>query len=285
MAPIPNNLSMEINDYPVKVTKIDGDDYICLTDMAKSYGAERVVENWLRNKNTIEFLGVWERFNNPGFNSLEFEGIKNEAGLNRFTISIKEWNERTNATGVIAKTGRYGGTYAHKDIAFEFGTWLSPEFKLLIINEYQRLKAQEQNLIEWDSHRFLSKANYRLHTDAIKEYIIPALGQGALQQYVYTNEADMLNRLVFGQTASEWRGSHPTLASGQKNQRDYASTEQLIILANLESLNSHLIAKKIPIDERISTLAKESRRQYSSILKSEEIHENYIKSNPNELTK
>lgn len=276
---------MEINDYPVKVTKIDGDDYICLTDMAKSYGAERVVENWLRNKNTIEFLGVWERFNNPGFNSLEFEGIKNEAGLNRFTISIKEWNERTNATGVIAKTGRYGGTYAHKDIAFEFGTWLSPEFKLLIINEYQRLKAQEQNLIEWDSHRFLSKANYRLHTDAIKEYIIPALGQGALQQYVYTNEADMLNRLVFGQTASEWRGSHPTLASGQKNQRDYASTEQLIILANLESLNSHLIAKKIPIDERISTLAKESRRQYSSILKSEEIHENYIKSNPNELTK
>lgn len=219
---------MDINNHSVNVTKIDGEDYICLTDMAKSYGAERVVENWLRNKNTIEFLGVWERFNNPDFNSLEFEGIKNTAGLNRFTLSVKEWVSQTNAKGIIAKTGRYGGTYAQKDIAFEFGTWLSPEFKLLIISEFQRLKSHEEKIIEWDSRRFLTRINYRLHTDAIKQYILPSLGSSAIQQYAYTGEADMLNRLAFGQTAGEWKTDNPSLATGQKNQRDYATTQQLI---------------------------------------------------------
>ena len=269
---------MDVNDQDVKVTKIDNQDYICLTDMAKSFGADRVVENWLRNKNTIEFLGVWERFNNPDFNSLEFEGIKSTAGLNRFTISVKEWTDRTNAKGVVAKTGRYGGTYAHKDIAFEFGTWLSPEFKLLIINEYQRLKASELKLVEWDSRRFLSSANYRLHTDAIKEHIIPMLGTGAIQQYIYTSEADMLNRLVFGQTASEWKRRHPKLAKGQKNQRDYASTEQLIIMANLESLNSHLISEQKSQPERIGILAKETKRQYDAIVTRDDAAKQFIDS-------
>jgi hypothetical protein len=265
MSPI-TNLSMDINDQSVNVTKIDGQDYISLTDMAKSYGADRVVENWLRNKNTIEFLGVWERFNNSDFNSLEFEGIKNTAGLNRFAISVKEWVAATNARGIVAKTGRYGGTYAHKDIAFEFGTWLSPEFKLLIITEFQRLKSHEQKVFEWDSRRYLSRMNYRLHTDAIKEYIIPALAIGAIKQYTYTTEADMINRIVFGQTASEWKKAHPKLATSQKNQRDHASTEQLIILANIESLNSHLISEKKNQSDRIETLAKEAARQYSAIV-------------------
>jgi hypothetical protein len=270
MAPV-NNLSMNINDQSVNVTKINGEDYICLTDMAKSYGADRVVDNWLRNKNTIEFLGVWERFNNSDFNSLEFEGIKNTAGLNRFAISVKEWVSQTNAKGIVAKTGRYGGTYAHKDIAFEFGTWLSPEFKLLIITEFQRLKAQEQQIIEWDSRRYLSRMNYRLHTDAIKEYLLPALGIGALKQYTYVSEADMLNRLVFGLTASEWKTNNPLLAKGQKNQRDHASTQQLIILANLESLNSHLISENKTQTDRIDILAKEARRQYQSLVSAAEI--------------
>lgn len=267
---------MDINDYEVKITKIENEDYICLTDMAKSYGADRVVENWLRNKNTIEFLGVWEKFNNPQFNYLEFEVIKNFAGLNRFTISVKEWTKQTAAKGLVAKTGRFGGTFAHKDIAFEFGTWLSPEFKLLIINEYQRLKSLESKVIEWDSRRFLSRANYRLHTDAIKEYIIPSLRQDAIHQYVYTGEADMLNRLVFGQTAAKWKTDNPSLGVGQRNQRDYASSEQLIILANLESLNSHLIANKKTQTERIIILAKESNRQYDALLHSNPDDKKYL---------
>jgi KilA domain-containing protein len=266
MAPASNTLSMTINDQSVNVTKIGDEDYICLTDIAKSYGANRVVDNWLRNKNTIEFLGVWERFNNPDFNSLEFEGIKNTAGLNRFTISVKEWVSQTNAKGIVSKAGRYGGTYAHKDIAFEFGTWLSPEFKLLIITEFQRLKAHEQQLVEWDSRRYLSRINYRLHTDAIKEYLVPMLGVGTLRQYTYTTEADMLNRLVFGQTAGKWKTKNPAIATGQKKQRDYASTQQLIILANLENLNSYLISEQIPQIERIEVLAKEAKRQYESLV-------------------
>lgn len=268
MAP-PLKLSMNINDQIVNVTKINGEDYICLTDMAKGFGSERVVENWLRNKNTLEFLGAWERFNNPDFNYHEFEGIKNNAGLNRFTISVKEWSTATNAKGIIARAGRYGGTYAHKDIAFEFGTWLSPEFKLLIITEFQRLKAEETQMIEWDSRRYLSRINYKLHTDAIKEHIVPNLGAGALQQFTYTTEADMLNRLVFGQTASEWKMSNPALAGGAKNQRDYATTGQLILLANLESLNSHFIAEGKSQSDRITMLAREAQRQYESVIKLE----------------
>ncbi len=257
---------MSINDNDVKVTKINGEDYICLTDMAKSAGAERALHSWLRARNTILFLGLWEQIHNKDFNLHEFVQIKSRAGENSFNPSIKEWVSATNAVGVVSKTGRYGGTYAHKDIAFEFGTWLSPEFKLLIITEFQRLKASEQQIIEWDSRRYLSRINYRLHTDAIKEYIIPSLTHNSLQQYVYTDEADMINRLIFGQTASEWRDANPLLTLGQKNQRDYASTQQLIILANLENLNSYLIAGKKSQSQRITLLAKESERQYQSLV-------------------
>ena len=260
---------MNINDHMVNITKIDGEDYICLTDMAKSAGAERALHSWLRSRNTILFLGLWEQAHNDNFNLHEFVQIKNRAGENSFNPSIKEWVSSTNAIGVISKTGRHGGTYAHKDIAFEFGTWLSPEFKLLILVEFQRLKEQEVKAIEWDSNRFLSRINYRLHTDAIKKYILPSLDISSIQQYTYTNEADMLHRLVFGQTAIEWKLSNPTLAKSQKNQRDYASTQQLIILANLESLNSHLISEEKSQIDRIHILAKESYRQYKSIVISE----------------
>jgi len=270
---ITQNLPMVVNDNQINVTKVDGQDYICLTDMAKSYGADRVVENWLRNKNTLEFLGIWEVLNNPHFNSLEFEGIKNQAGLNRFTISVKEWVLATNAKGVFAKTGRYGGTYAHKDIAFEFGTWLSPEFKLLIIAEFQRLKAKEQKLVEWDSHRYLSRINYRLHTDSIKNILLPSLKMTKSQQsFVYTDEADILNLIIFGQTASDWRKANKDLASGGKNQRDYATVQQLVILANLENLNAHFILEGKSQRIRIQLLIEAAERQYKSLIQQEEEH-------------
>lgn len=262
----PNKLSMNINEKIVNVTKIHGEDYICLTDMAKSAGSDRALHSWLRARNTVSFLGLWEQLHNTNFNLHEFVKIKTRAGENSFNPSIKEWVEATNSIGIISKTGRYGGTYAHKDIAFEFGTWLSPGFKLMIITEFQRLKANETNMIEWDSRRYLSRVNYKLHTDAIKEYILPSLGAGALRQFSYTTEADMLNRLVFGQTASEWRVNNPSLASSAKNQRDYATTQQLILMANLESLNSHYIAEKMTQTDRINLLAREAKRQYESIL-------------------
>jgi ribosomal protein S15P/S13E len=266
MAPV-ENMRMDINSQLVKVTKIAGEDYICLTDMAKAYGAEKVVESWLRNKNTIEYLGIWESFNNSSFNSHEFVGIKNQAGLNRFNLSAKQWIAATNAKGIVAKAGRYGGTYAHKDIAFEFGTWLSPEFKLLVITEFQRLKAQEQKNIEWDAHRYLSRVNYRLHTDSIKNELLPALRlAGSKQTYVYTDEADMLNLIVFGQTAANWRKQNPTLVKSGKNQRDHASLHQLVLLANLENLNAHFITEKKDQAERITLLLAAARRQYEAML-------------------
>ena len=265
---------MIINDISINVTKIDGDDYICLTDMAKSAGNDRAINSWLRTKNTIDFLGFWEQINNPDFKVHEFVYFKNNAGANSFNPSMIEWVESTNAKGIIAKRGRYGGTYAHKDIAFEFGTWLSPQFKLLVITEFQRLKEKEQQLVEWDSKRYLSKINYRLHTDAIKEHLLPNLSSSAIHKYTYTDEADILNRISFGMTANEWKKSNPELAKGQKNQRDYATTQQLVILANLESLNSHLIANGKTQYERIDTLAKEAIRQYSALMNSEEKIEN-----------
>lgn len=270
MSPV-NNVPMIIKETVVNVTKVDGEDYICLTDMARSYGADRVVDNWLRNKNTVEFLGIWENLNNPKFNYLEFEVIKNHAGLNRFTMSVKEWVSATHATGIVAKTGRYGGTYAHKDIAFEFGTWLSPEFKLLIIKEFQRLKAKEQKIIEWDSKRYLSRVNYRLHTDSIKNVLLPSLNViGKKQTYVYTDEADMLNTIVFGKSAAVWRAENLKLVKGGKNQRDYATIQQLVLLANLESLNSHLISQKKDSRNRLNTLLNEARRQYEAMIKNNE---------------
>ena len=280
MSPV-KNLAMHINDGDINVAIINGEDYICLTDMAKSAGADRALYSWIRSKNTISFLGLWEQFHNSDFKLHEFVYFKNNAGANSFNPSVSEWIDKTNAIGIVTKKGRYGGTYAHKDIAFEFGSWLSPEFKLLIIVEFQRLKAKEQKIIEWDSTRYLSRINYRLHTDSIKDYILPAISTPkVLQKYIYTDEADILNMITFGQSASDWRSANPSLAKSGKNQRDYATIEQLAILANLENLNAHYIAEGKTKNERIQIMAKSATRQYGSFMKQnieqEKINHNQI---------
>ncbi len=267
----PKNLSMNINDSQVNVTKINGQDYISLTDMAKSAGSHRALHSWLRTKNTIDFLGLWEQINNPTFKVHEFVYFKNNAGANSFNPSIIEWIGSTHANGIVSKRGRYGGTYAHKDIAFEFGTWLSPEFKLLIITEFQRLKEKEQQLVEWNTHRYLSKVNYRIHTDSIKNILLPSLSlTEKAKTYTYTDEADMLNKIIFGSTAAEWRKANTELDKSGKNQRDYATIHQLLLLANLENLNAHFIAEGKSQIERISSLIESARRQYTSLLSKEE---------------
>jgi len=213
-------------------------DYISLTDMVRNFdGGSALIENWLKNKDTVLFLGVWEQINNTDFNSPEFEGIKNEAGRNSFYLSAKKWIEKTNAKGLIASAGRYGGTFAHKDIAFEFGSWLSPEFKLYLIKEFQRLKEDENRRLslDWNLNRTLSKVNYRIHTDAIKEHIIPPYISKKQQGTVYASEADVLNMALFGETAKQWRDKNP---GKEGNIRDYASIGQLLVLANIESMNA-----------------------------------------------
>lgn len=231
------------------------EDYISLTDIVRNFEDGLVlIEKWLRNKNTIEFIGIWEQLNNPDFNSPEFEGIKADAGLNRFTLSVKKWIARTNAVGIIAKTGRYaGGTYAHKDIAFEFGSWLSPEFKLYLIKEFQRLKEEEYKTqsLEWNLQRTLAKVNYKIHTDAIKDKLIPTRITKAQANHIYANEADLLNVALFGTTAAEWRRDKPDKAG---NMRDHAALEQLVVLSNLESINSVLIHQGLGQSERLRQL-------------------------------
>ncbi|MDA8325393.1 MAG: KilA-N domain-containing protein [Nitrospiraceae bacterium] len=229
-------------------------DYISLTDMVR--GAENglaLIEKWLRNKNTIEFLGIWEEINNPAFNSPEFEGIKSQAGLNRFILSVKQWVERTCSKGILAKAGRYGGTYAHRDIAFEFAAWLSPKFKLYLIKEFQRLKQEEAERLQsgWSFQRALAKVNYRIHTDAIKSKLIPReLSRGQIGA-VYSTEADILNMALFGMTAAQWRVSHPGVTG---NIRDYAALEQLVVLSNLESINSVFIDQGLSQPQRLRQL-------------------------------
>lgn len=267
-----NNLLMLINDSQIHVMKVNGDDYICLTDMAKSSGSDRALHSWIRTKNTIDFLGFWEQLKNPIFKLHEFVYFKNNAGGNSFNPSITDWISKTNAIGIITKQGRYGGTYAHKDIAFEFGTWLSPEFKLLIITEFQRLKEREQKFIEWDANRYLSRVNYRLHTDSIKNILLPMLQlTKADETYVYTDEADILNKIMFGQTASAWRLENIDLAKNGRNQRDYATTQQLVILANLETLNAHFMNDGKTQKERIELLIDSVERQYRSFILQEKV--------------
>jgi len=225
-----------------------------------------LIEKWLRNKNTIECLGIWETLNNPNFNSLEFEGIMKEAGLNRFVLSVKKWTETTNGLGLLAKTGRYGsGTYAHKDIAFEFGSWLSAEFKLYLIKEFQRLKEEEstRQSLEWNLQRTLAKINYRIHTDAIKETLLPPALYQQHANMVYASEADMLNVALFGKTAREWREAHP---DDEGNIRDQAALEQLVVLVNLESINSMLIRQGQSQLERLVQLNEIARTQMKSLL-------------------
>ena len=236
----------------IAVIELNEKDYISLTDMVKNIeNGLALIEKWLRNKNTIEFLGIWEKMYNPNFNSPEFEGIKNEAGLNRFILSVKQWTEKTNSIGIIAKAGRYGGTYAHKDIAFEFASWVSPQFKLYLIKEFDRLKEQEKAQLGWSVKRELSKLNYHIHTDAIKQNLILLELTQQQKSFVYAEEADVLNVALFGITAKEWREANPDLKG---NIRDYATINQLICLSNMENLNAVFIQKGMSQHERLSEL-------------------------------
>ena len=236
----------------ISIISIDDKDYISLTDMVRNIeNGLALIEKWLRNKNTIEFLGIWEEMYNPDFNSLEFEGIKNEAGLNRFVLSVKQWVEKTNSIGIVAKAGRYGGTYAHKDIAFEFASWVSPYFKLYLIKEFERLKEEEQKKLGWDIKRNLAKINYRIHTDAIKNNLIPEKLPKEKINFIYANEADILNMALFGMTAKEWREENPNLKG---NIRDYADISQLVCLSNLENLNAVFINEGMKQSDRLEKL-------------------------------
>ncbi len=249
-----------VKDTEVNVVKVNGEDYICLTDMLRAKDGDFFITDWLRNRNTLEFIGIWEKVYNPSFNYGEFAIIRNQSGLNSFKISVKEFVARTNAISLQAKAGRYGGTYAHKDIAFEFAMWISPEFKVYIVKEFQRLKAEEQRLIGWSAKRELSKINYRIHTDAIKQNLIPAEVSKAQACIIYANEADVLNVAMFGMTAKQWREANPDLKG---NIRDYASVNELICLSNMESLNAVFIEQKLLQSERLIKLNQIAIHQMS----------------------
>ena len=249
------------------------EDYICLTDIARYKDPERtdyIIQNWLRNRNTIEFLGIWERLNNPDFNPIEFEGFKSQAGLNSFVLTAKQWIEKTGAIGIISKSGRYGGTFAHRDIAFEFASWVSVEFKLYLIKEFQRLKSEETaaKKLEWNLQRTLAKINYTIHTDAIKDVLIPPQVNKQRSSIIYATEADVLNVALFGKTAKEWREENPGKSG---NVRDYATLEQLVVLTNLESINSVLIRQELPQGERLVKLNEIAITQMKSLLSSNSI--------------
>ncbi|OWP84027.1 DNA-binding protein [Flavobacterium davisii] len=262
---------IKIEETEISILSKNFEDYISLTDMIKDIeGGTSIIENWLRNKNTIEFLSVWEKLNNPSFNSLEFEGIKNEAGLNRFHLSAKKWIEKTNAIGIISKSGRYGGTYAHKDIAFEFGSWISPMFKLLLIKEYQRLKEVENNQynLEWDVKRILTEVNHTIHTDAVQKHIIPKSSLPLSKQGIeYANEVDLLNLALYGYTAKDWRESNPELHSQGKNMRDFSSINELLVMSNLEVMNAEMIKLNTPKETRFVILKKMVKEQLEQLAK------------------
>ena len=247
---------INIDDSEISVIfGLHDEDYICLTDMVKagdnSDRTNIVIQNWMRRKDTISYLGVWENLHNPDFKSIEFDAIKNASGTNRFILTAKEWIERTGAIGIIAKSGRYGGTYAHKDIAYHFGMWLSPEFNLLVVKEFQRLKEEEQKALGWSAKRELAKINYNIHTDAIKEHLVPQEIDTYHRSLIYANEADVLNVALFGMTAKEWRDAHP---EDKGNIRDYATINQLICLSNMENLNAVFIHEGMPQGERLQKL-------------------------------
>ena len=257
------NKTINVKGSEIAVYHKERDDYISLTDIARHRDAERtdyIIQNWLRNRNTIEFLGIWEQLNNPDFKPIEFDGFRKQAGLNSFVLTAKRWIEKTGAIGLVSKAGRYGGTYAHKDIAFEFASWISVEFKLYLIKEFQRLKDDENRRLSlaWNLNRTLSKLNYRIHTDAIKAHLIPATVTPAQASITYANEADMLNVALFGQTAKQWRDANPDL---EGNMCDHATIEQLLVLANIESMNAELIRMGLLQDERIKRLNEIAIRQ------------------------
>ena len=247
---------IEVEGSVISVVKNQNEDYVSLTDMAKFKNAEStglVISHWLSTRFAIDFLGIWEQINNPSFNVTEFSNIRFNAGSNGYVLSVKQWIERTNAIGIISSAGRYGGTYAHKDIAFEFGSWLSPEFKYYLIREYQRLKDEEQAQLGWSAKRELAKINYRIHTDAIKQNLIPDEITPAQKSFIYADEADMLNMAMFGMTAKQWREANPELKG---NIRDYATINQLICLSNMENLNAVFINEGLAQSERLEKLNK-----------------------------
>ena len=255
----------------IAVLSHNDDDFISLTDMTKKFGDETLIYSWMRNRNTLEFIGIWEQLHNPNFKGNEFVTFKEEAGLNRFNLTPKKWIDATNAIGIISKAGRYGGgTYAHKDIAFEFGSWLSPEFKLYLIKEFQRLKENENQRLSlgWNLNRILARVNYKIHTDAIKDHLIPETLTSAQKSHTYANEADVLNVALFGKTAKVWRDANP---DKDGNIRDYATMEQLLVLANMESMNAEFIRMKLSQAERLEKLNQIAIMQLKSLLGSKQL--------------
>ncbi len=259
------NKVLNIDQHTILIVSHNNEDYISLTDMAHSQLEDVIIIKWLSLKNTIEYIGEWEAMYNPDFNYTEFGTIKNAAGSNNFVLSVKQWIERTGAVGITAKAGRYGGTYAHKDIAFQFGMWISPKFQLLLVKEYQRLKADENDRLklEWNFQRTLAKVNYHIHTDAIKENLIPAELTKLQISFVYANEADLLNVALFGQTALQWRSQNP---DAEGNIRDQATIEQLVVLSNMESINAVLIQQSLSQPERLVQLNQMAITQMRSLL-------------------
>lgn len=261
----------------IGIMRVGNVDYISITDLARYKDKDRtdyIIQNWMRTTNSLLFLGTWEYLNNENFNSIEFDGFKNESGTNAFVMTPKKWIKATNAIGIISKQGRYnGGTFAHPDIAFEFASWLSPEFKLYLIKEFERLKYNEayQQKIEWSATRLLSKVNYIVHTDAIKEYIVPTLTEEQIK-YVYAEEADVLNVALFGKTAKEWRDENPGLAKNG-NIRDYTDLLHLVILNNLQNTNAELIENNVSQSERLIRLNNSARRQMKSLQNNKNLHE------------
>lgn len=263
--------SIDVRGTEVTVLSSEDGDYISLTDMLKAKDGDFFISDWLRNRNTVEFLGIWESVHNPVFNSGEFAAIRSQAGLNSYKLSVKEWVEKTGAIGLRASAGRYGGTYAHKDIAFEFGMWISPEFKIYLIKEFQRLKEDENRRLSlsWNLNRTLSKLNYRIHTDAIKTNLIPATVTPAQAAMTYATEADLLNVALFGLTARQWRDANPKL---EGNMREYATVEQLLVLANIEAMNAEFIHMGLPQGERLTKLNAIAIRQMQVLAVGNDAH-------------
>lgn len=261
------NPKLQVLDQEIATDTRNEIEYICITDIARFKSPDRtgvIIGNWLRNRNTIEFLGIWEQLNNPKFKVIEFDDFKRQAGLNSFTLTPKQWIGQTSAIGIISKAGRYGGTYAQKDIAFEFASWISVEFKLYLIKEFQRLKEQEFQQLGWDIRRNLARVNYLIHTDAIKENLIPDILSPQQINFVYASEADLLNMALFGTTAKRWRDAHPQLKG---NMRDHANIHQLVCLANLEALNAHFIDQGMSQSERLVKLNELAIRQMRILMR------------------
>jgi hypothetical protein len=257
----PKKSVIEVQGAAITILKQKDEDYISLTDMVKRFGDDSLLYSWMRNRNTVEFLGIWEQIHNPDFKGGEFETFRMEAGLNSFHLTPRKWIDATAAIGIQSRAGRYGGgTYAHRDLAFEFGSWLSPEFKLYLIKEFQRLKDEENKrlALSWNLNRTLSKLNYRIHTDAVQTHLIPSAVTAVQAAVTYASEADLLNVALFGKTAKQWRDANPNVDG---NMRDYVSVEQLLVLANMESLNAEFIHMGLPQGERLRRLNSVAIRQ------------------------